>query len=143
MLDRDPLIAAPDAQNDVLAIGADEIDVGWGDARAEMDLVLVGGITARVVDDRVLAIAARDIISIVARSSLEHVVADSAGNDVVARPGDDRVVPRTAEDLDAGNTGCAAGRHDDMVVAIDVGDPAGDAEIALLASIGEAQLGDD
>src|SRR5882757_81726 len=93
LLDRDPLIAAFDAQNDVLAIVADDIDVAWGDARTEMDLVLVGGITARAVDDRVLAIAARDIISIVARASLEHVVAEAAGDDVVARSGDDGVVP--------------------------------------------------
>jgi len=105
MLDRDPLIAAFDAQNDVLAIGADEIDVGWDDAGTEMDLVLVGGITAHVVDDRVLAVAARDEICIVARASLEHVVAESARNDVVARPGDDGVVPRAAEDVDAAGFG--------------------------------------
>jgi hypothetical protein len=41
MLDRDPLIAAFDAQNNVLAIEADDIDVAWGDARTEVDLVLV------------------------------------------------------------------------------------------------------
>src|SRR3954466_2755954 len=143
MYNRDPLIAAVDVENDVLAVGADEANVGWRDTGSEMDLGLVGGIVARTVDDRVLAVAARDIIGVVPWSAFQHIVAEPAGNDVVAGPGDDRVVPWTAEHVDAGNAGRPPGRQDDVVVAVDVGDPLEDAEIALLAAIGEAQFADD
>ena len=93
VVDRHPVAAPGECENQVAA-RARRLHLGGRDVRRVDDTVGVAG-GRIVVGDRVLAVAAREEIGIVSRSSLEPVVSGTAVERVVARLAGKRVV--TAE----------------------------------------------
>ena len=142
VLDRQPVGGADDADDEIRRANADEGDIAGGNACGEADLVdcrRVGGLD---LDDRVLPVAAREVIGIRAVAAFEQVVAQPAGQDIGAASALDVVVARTAVDVCADGRAGNVGGDDDVIVASRRGNACGQRMECDRAAIGKRNRGD-
>ncbi len=143
--DGDAVVAAGDADDEVLRPDRQDPDVGRRDAGGEADPIHHAVRHDFDVADRVLPVTPREDIGVAAAVALEQVAAAPAGEDVGAAAGLDPVIAVEPEHLDA-RAAAGIGRrrgHDDVVVAAGRRDRARDGGDREHASVGEGECADD